>query len=82
MVVVLRSLFFNEIGVTLPKLFLGLCSLSLLLENIRKPMVYRKGILVENGLPLPILIPDEEKKLTSFLFSHFFVVPKKILRRP
>ena len=79
MVVVLRSLLFNEIGANLPKLFLGQCSLSVLLENIRKPMVYRKGTLVENRLPLPILIPDEEKKITSFLFSHFFVVPKKIL---
>ena len=35
---------------------------------------------VANGflLTLPIPIPDEEKKI-KFLFSHFFVVPQKVL---
>ena len=30
-------------------------------------------------LILPVPIPEEEKKLTYLLFSHFFVVPQRVL---
>ena len=33
-------------------------------------------------LTLPAPTPDKEKKIHKFLFSHFFVVPEKVLRRP
>ena len=27
----------------------------------------------------PVPVPDEERELTKFLFSHFFVLPQKVL---
>ena len=39
----------------------------------------RKGIQNPvKHLTLPVPIPEEEKKLTYFLFSHFFVVPQRV----
>ena len=40
----------------------------------------KKKIVKNKGhLTLPVPIPSEERKLTKFLFSHFFVVPQKVL---
>ena len=33
-------------------------------------------------LSLNVPIPDKKKKLTENFFSHFFVVPQKVLWRP
>ena len=37
---------------------------------------------IEYMLTLLVPMPDEEEKKLKFLFSHFFVVPQKVLWRP
>ena len=40
---------------------------------------FSNGALLSSTLPVPIL--DEEEKIKLNLFSHFFVVPQKVLWR-